>query len=114
MGSTVDDQRRYLLSLASQEEKRLIDYPNDWRPYEVINPAKDGQPFNHETAWELIVQLLIAVHPLTIIPQKKPPGAIAYQMIHCLDDGWDVYIKIRAGKRGYIYGRSFHYDERQL
>jgi hypothetical protein len=32
-------------------------------------------------------------------------------MIICLEGGWDVYIKIRAGKRGRIFGRSFHYAE---
>jgi hypothetical protein len=114
MGSDFDSVRRHFLLLAEQTDKRIIDKPNDWRLYEVNNPEEEGETFNNETAWELIIRLLRSLHPIKEVTQKDPPGAVAYEMIFCLDDGWNVYIKLRAGKRGYICGRSFHYDERQL
>ena len=112
MGADLEAMRQHLLSLAVQEDKRLIDNPHDWRPYEVNNPAEPGQQFTHESAWELIIQLLTNAHPMREVPQKSPPGAIAYEMIFCLEENWYVYIKIRLGKRGRIFGRSFHYAER--
>ena len=111
MGTDLGATRRHLLSLAVQEDKRFIDDPNDWRPYEVNNPREPGEQFNHDTAWALIVELLSCEHPIRERPQNQPPGAVAYEMIICLEGGWDVYIKIRAGKRGRIFGRSFHYAE---
>jgi hypothetical protein len=114
MASDLDAVRRHLLSLARREEKRIIDHPNDWQPYEVNNPYEPGQQFNDETAWEFIIRLLEEGHVIEEDPQKKPPGVIAYRLIAPLGDGWLVFIKIRPGKQNCICGRSFHYDERQL
>ena len=102
--------RSHLLSLARQENKRIIDDPNNWRPYEVDNPDEPGERFNDETAWELIVRLLQAGHPMEEDPQRKPPGTIAYRLIYTLPGGWTLFIKIRVGKRSCICGRSFHYS----
>jgi hypothetical protein len=112
MDCDLDAKRRYLLSLAVQVDKRLIDDPNEWRPYEVSDPCDCRQTFTHEMAWELIVKLLEEGHPMRPVLQRSPQGAIAYEMVFCLEDSWNVYIKIRPGKRGHIFGRSFHYAER--
>jgi hypothetical protein len=114
MGSDSTGKHKHLLSLARQEDKRLIDGPNDWCPYEVDNPDEPGQTFNHQTAWGLIIRLLETGHPMTEVPQRNPPNCTAYELKCQLDDGMKVYIKIRPGKKGRIFGRSFHYDERQL
>jgi hypothetical protein len=108
MASDMDSVRRHLLALA--ERRRIKDWPNDWRPYEVTNSA-DSQPFNDETAWELIIHLLRTGCLLSEKMQRNPP-VMAYEIVHCLPDGWQVFIKIRPGK-GCILGRSFHYDEGQ-
>lgn len=106
--------RQYLLMLARQEDKRDLDWPHDWKPYEVNDP-ESGQPFTNESAWDLIVQWLESGVALIPRVQNRPqPGIIAYEMIACLSDGWSVYVKIRPGKKDRIFGRSFHYDERQL
>lgn len=110
MASDLVAIRSHLLSLARQETKRIIASPNDWRPYEVDNPYEPGQQFNDETAWELIIRLREEGHPMEEDPQQKPPGAIAYRLIFCLPGGWNVFIKIRMGKRSCICGRSFHYS----
>jgi hypothetical protein len=112
MASDIEAVRRHLLSLASQEAKRLLDFPNDWKPHEVIDPRLENRTFTNESAWELIVALLDSEHPMRAVAQVNPPNSIAYEMVCCLDDGWNVYIKIRLGKRGRIFGRSFHYAER--
>ena len=101
--------RVHLLSLARQEAKRIIDDPNNWRPYEVDNPEEPGEQFNDETAWKLIVRLLEIGHPMEEDPQREP-RVIAYRLVYCLPGGWNLFIKIRAGKRSCICGRSFHYS----
>ena len=110
MATDLDAMRLHLLSLARQENKRIRDDPNNWRPYEVDNPYEPGQRFNNETAWDLIVRLLEEGHPIEEDPQRKPPGAIAYRMEVCLPGEWNLFIKIRVGKRSCICGRSFHYS----
>ena len=71
MASDLAAIRQHLLSLVRQEDKRIIDDPNDWRPYEVNNPDEVGQQFNDETAWELIIRLLEGEHPITGSTTKK-------------------------------------------
>lgn len=105
--------QRHLLSLARQVDKRRRDFPSDWRPFEVANPREPGQQFNDVTAWELIVEFLASAALMRRVPQRMPSGAIAYEMTCCLEDVCHLYIKIRPGKKGLIFGRSFHYDERQ-
>jgi hypothetical protein len=114
MASVSDEDLKQLLALAQQDAKRKIDWPNDWRPYEVNNP-EDGQPFTNESAWELIIRLLEDKAPAKKVEQKNPPGAVAFVFQKTLADGHKVYIKIRFNKnRSKVFGRSFHYDESQI
>ena len=68
---------KQLLGLAKQEEKRKIDWPNDWRPNEVNNPD-DGQPFTNESAWEFVIRLLADNADCRSVAQKNPPNTTAY------------------------------------
>ena len=114
MAKAPRDILQQLLALAIDEDKRKIDWPNDWRPYEVSNP-EDDQPFTNESAWEFVIHLLEANAEFRSIPQKKPPNTIAYVFRATLSDGWKVYVKVRFNKnRSSIFGRSFHYDEHQI
>jgi hypothetical protein len=78
MCSDLDAVRQHLLSLAVQEDKRIIDHPNDWKPTEVTNP-EDGQPFTDESAWELIIRLREAKHPCRSAPRRGRLGRLPTQ-----------------------------------
>lgn len=105
---------RQLLALAREEDKRKLDWPHDWRPHEVTNP-EDGQPFTNASAWEFVIRLLEGNADGKVVSQRKPPGATAYVFRAVMADGWTVYVKLRFNKnRSVIFGRSFHYDERQI
>jgi len=113
MAKVNDEILKQLLTLAQKDDRRIIDWPNDWRPHEVNNPD-DGQPFTNESAWEFVITLLQDKTAYKEVPQKKPPGAMAYVFRATLSDGWKVYVKVRFSKnRSKIIGRSFHYDEKQ-
>jgi hypothetical protein len=105
---------KQMLALAQQDDRRKIDWPNDWRPYEVNNPD-DGQTFTNESAWEFVIGLLESRADCKSTPQKTPANSVAYVFRPVLSDGWKLYVKIRFNKnRTMIFGRSFHYDERQI
>lgn len=114
MAAVSNEIIKQLLALAQNEGKRKLDWPNDWRPYEVNNPD-DGQTFTNESAWELVIRLLEAGASCKSVAQKNPPNSFAYVFRHRLSDGWKIYVKIRFNKnRSMIFGRSFHYDEKEL
>ena len=103
-----------LVTLAKEDGKRKRDWPNDWRPNEVTNPD-DEAPFTNESAWELVIRLLEDGESCKSVAQKTPPGSVAYVFRPTLSDGWKLYVKIRFNKnQSVIFGRSFHYDERQI
>ena len=114
MAKVSADVLKQLLTLAKQETKRKIDWPNDWRPYEVNNPEA-GQTFTNESAWDFVIRMLEEGADCKMVTQKKPAGAVAFVFGATLADGWKLYVKLRVNKnRGMIFGRSFHYDEKQL
>jgi hypothetical protein len=115
MSHVPNETLKRLLELARQDNRRRRDNrSHDWRPFEVRNP-EEGQTFNLESAWDLIVELLEQGTPFKAVPQRDPPNSVAYVCIHKLSDGLKVYIKLRLNPKGtVIFGRSFHYEEGQF
>jgi hypothetical protein len=86
--------------------------PVDWNPQSVINPAT-GLSFAEDSAWRFAAEMLDAGFPMKRLVLKKPPGAIAFEMVIVGFDAvrGDLYIKLQpAGDR--VHGRSFHYSYR--
>jgi hypothetical protein len=85
--------------------------PSDWGPYKIINPSS-GIPFTDDTAWELIIRLLMSPEcTWEFVELEKPPRVKAIFTEWTLVEGQPkLYIKIHLGAGGKIFGRSFHYS----
>lgn len=111
------EARRQIISLARQKRCRHSEFsperPVKWRPTQVTNPEVD-LPFTEAGAWEFIAQQLEAGQPLTEIVLDKPPGKIGYVLSVLLSsDRPELYVKLELGGSGKVFGRSFHYSERE-
>jgi hypothetical protein len=105
-----DPIRRQLAALAASSRTRILGFPRDWRPGQVVNP-EDGQVFTPAGAWSFIAQRLEQWEPYEEIELDNPKGKKAYVML--IDMGRDkpkLYVKVQLGS-GKIIGRSFHYSE---
>ena len=101
--------RSEIVRLAQIKRSRERDYPNKWHPNSVLSPL--GLPFTQASAWEFVADSFEEFEFSESL-QDDPPGAIAYQMVVCLEDEQEIFIKVRLGKAGNkILGRSFHYSE---
>ena len=119
---SVDDAtRRQLASLARQPRRRNAkfsrDRPTDWRPHQVRNPdAEWGPPYGVFTdagAWELIASTLENGHEVEVVKLRRPSGSTGYVMKIMLEESMPLlYVKLQLGN-GQIFGRSFHYSERE-
>ena len=119
---SVDDAtRRQLASLARQSHRRSANFsrkrPTDWRPQQVRNPdAEWGPPYDVFTdagAWELIASRLEHGHDVEVVKLRRPSGGTGYVMKIMLEDSVPLlYVKLQLGN-GRIFGRSFHYSERE-
>lgn len=68
--------------------------------------------FSDAAAWELIASQLEAGCEVETIVLEKPPGAKGHVMLIELGPGGrPIYIKLQLGS-GKIFGRSFHYSEK--
>lgn len=113
-----ESTRRNLVVLAKSRRTRSSDFtrdrPTDWRPEQVRNP--DGMLDTHYSdaaAWELIASKLEDGHPVEIVELHKPPGAKGYVMKIDIEPGQPrLYVKLELGSKK-IFGRSFHYSERE-
>lgn len=99
--------RHELLVLARRKACRILGWPRDWRPNQVIEPGS-GQPFTAVGAWEFIVGLL--EDGVEIQPKTLDDGKSAYVMLAPLGDKV-LYVKLQLGN-GRVIGRSFHYSEK--
>ena len=107
MSPEVEQVRHHLAVLARQRRTRVLGWPREWRPTEVVNPAT-GEPFTEAGAWEHIADLLDGGHPLEEVTLVHPPGKRAYVMLEDLRPGSPrLYVKIQLGS-GVVIGRSFH------
>jgi hypothetical protein len=80
---------------------------NGLAPEPSIAPMSETY-FTDAGAWEFIVELIEAGHPIKQITFSHPPGKIGYVLIVGANNGGpDIYIKLQLGS-GFIYGRSFH------
>lgn len=103
--------RRELARLAASKRTRRAEWsagaPTVWCPHQVLHPCS-GTYFTDAGAWEFIVELIEAGHPVEQITLSHPPGKIGYVLIVGTNNGGpDIYIKLQLGS-GCIYGRSFH------
>jgi len=105
--------RHQLALLARRKRARVVgwarQWPSDWRPTQVINPA-NGRPFTPAGAWEYLATVLAERLdiPLQEVELEIPPGAKAYVLLIPLGDR-TLYVKLQLGS-GQIIGRSFHYS----
>lgn len=110
--------RRQLIILSRRSRSRSVKFtaqaPTDWRPQDVLDPTSDllNDVFSDQTAWRLIADYLEAGGDVMEVTLSKPPGAKAYVMlIEIQSSERPVYVKLQLGA-GEIFGRSFHYSER--
>jgi len=95
-----------LLVLARRRSCRVLGWPRDWRPTQVLDP-ETGEPFTLVGAWEYIIALLEG--NIEIQPKILDDGKPAYVMLVPLG-ARTLYIKLQLGS-GRLIGRSFHYSE---
>ena len=108
MPADMDAIRHQLIVLAKRRSCRVLGWPRDWRPTQVLNP-KDGRPFTPVGAWEYIVELLeqqVPIEPKTLDAPEL--GKTAYIIKSPLGTR-TLYIKLQLGS-GCVIGRSFHYS----
>jgi hypothetical protein len=103
--------RRELARLAGSKRTRRAEWSSEapavWWPNRVLHPCS-GTYFTDAGAWEFIVELIEAGHPITQVTLSHPPGKVGYVLIVRNNKGdRDIYIKLQLGS-GCIYGRSFH------
>lgn len=109
------DLRKEIARLASRKDLRIVpksrEMPCRWEPTTVINPEV-GIPFSDISAWHFVAQLADDGHELEEIVLDQPAGETAYVILTPLQVNVPLlYVKIQL-KRGYIFGRSFHYSIR--
>lgn len=104
-----DPIRDQLAKFARSEKSRVLGFPRDWKPNEVVNPD-DDQVFSPAGAWMFIARKLEEGHPYEIVLLKEPPGKKGYVMkIAMGTDKPNLYVKLQLGS-GQVVGRSFHYE----
>jgi hypothetical protein len=103
---------RQLISNCKKSSKRVLGFPRDWRPYQILNPNSKDFYFSDASAWEFIAECLESCHPHEVIELDIPKGALALTMKIILPGGGQpLYIKVQIGPNMAI-GRSFHLSER--
>ena len=101
--------RHQLAVLCRRKAARVLGWPRQWRPYEIMNP-KTGEPFTDPEAWDLVADLLQDVSiALEEVLLDSPPGKTGYVVEAALNER-SLYVKVQLGA-GKIIGRSFHYSE---
>jgi hypothetical protein len=106
------DTLRQLISNCKKPSKRVLGFPRDWRPYQILNPVSHGFCFTDASAWEFIAEHLESSHPRVVKKLDNPPGALALEMSIILAAGVQpLYVKVQVGANMAI-GRSFHLSER--
>jgi len=101
--------RHELWVLARRRSARVLGWPRDWKPTQVVDP-RTGKPFTPVGAWEFVVELLesgIEIETKVLDPPEE--GKLAY-VIHAPLGRRNLYVKLQLGS-GSIIGRSFHYSE---
>ncbi len=108
MSTHAEQIRHQLLVLVRRRSCRVLGWPRDWRPAQVLDP-ESGEPFTPEGAWDFIVTLLEG--GVEIEEKKLDDGKTAYVIltpVACRT----LYVKLQLGS-GRVIGRSFHYSKYQ-
>lgn len=113
MAVSIDDPEKYrhqLAVLASSRHTRSVPakskLPCKWWPHRTLDP-RTGSPFTDDSAWEFVVELLQAQHPIDLVQLRIPLGGTGFSMVYPLGIGRILYVKLQLGS-GTVLGRSFH------